>query len=76
MQVKEIDIDTGKIKKYGICNNKKVSNLIFRWSYHSDLLYNLKLNILIYSGVSGTNLAALPPWVRRKHSSKCCHIAI
>ena len=38
MQVKEIDINTGKIKGYGICK-KKVQNLIFRWSYHSDLLY-------------------------------------
>ena len=38
MQVKEIDINTGKIKRYGICK-KKVQNLIFRWSYHSDLLY-------------------------------------
>ena len=43
MQVKEIDINTGKIKGYGICK-KKVQNLIFRWSYHSDLLY-----ILYYS---------------------------
>ena len=40
MQVKEIDINTGKIKEYGICN-KKVQNHIFRWSYHSDLLYIL-----------------------------------
>ena len=38
MQVKDINIDTGKIKGYGICK-KKVQNLIFRWSYHSDLLY-------------------------------------
>ena len=38
MQVKEIDINIGKIKRYGICK-KKVQNLIFRWSYHSDLLY-------------------------------------
>ena len=39
MQVKEIDINTGKIKGYGICKKKKVQNLIFRWSYHSDLLW-------------------------------------
>ena len=38
MQVKDIDIDPGKIKGYGICK-KKVRNLICRWSYHSDLLY-------------------------------------
>ena len=38
MQVKDIDIDTGKIKGYKICK-KKVRNLIFRWFYHSDLLY-------------------------------------
>ena len=37
MQVKEIEIDTGKIKGYGIF--KKIQNLICRWSYHSDLLY-------------------------------------
>ena len=43
MQVKEIDINTGKIKGYGICQ-KKVQNLIFRWSYHSDLLYKLSLD--------------------------------
>ena len=42
MQVKEIDINTRKIKGYGICNKtKKVQNLMFRWSYHSDLLYSL-----------------------------------
>ena len=41
MQVKEVDIDTEKIKGYGICNKKK-QNLIFRWSYHSDLLYNVR----------------------------------
>ena len=38
MQVKEKDINTGKIKGYGICQ-KKLRNLILRWSYHSDLLY-------------------------------------
>ena len=41
MQVKEININTGKIKGYEICKKKKeVKNLIFRWSYHSDLLYS------------------------------------
>ena len=34
---KKIDIDTGKIKSFGICK-KKVRNLICWWSYHSDLL--------------------------------------
>ena len=38
MQVKEIYINTKKNQGYGICN-KKVQNLIVRWSYHSDLLY-------------------------------------
>ena len=38
MQVKETDIDTGKIKEYRIFK-KKVHNLIFSWSYHSGLLY-------------------------------------
>ena len=38
MQVKEIDIDTGK--NLGLWNlQKKIQNLIFRWTYHSDLLY-------------------------------------
>ena len=40
MQVKKIDINTGKIMGYGICK-KKLQNLIIRWSYHSDLLYNV-----------------------------------
>ena len=47
MQVKEIDINTGKIKGYGICK-KKVQKLIFRWSYHSDLLYILKNHFYLF----------------------------
>ena len=38
MEVKEIDINTEKIKGYEICT-KKIQHLIFWWSYHSDLLY-------------------------------------
>ena len=45
MQVKEIDINTGKNQE--IWNlQKKVQNLIFRWSYHSDLLYKSILDFM------------------------------
>ena len=51
MQVKKIDINTRKIKGYGICK-KKVQNLIFRWSYHSDLLYNLFVHFLFFRSLT------------------------
>ena len=41
------DINTGKIKEYGICK-KKVQNLIFRWSFHSDLLYIVNYVIVCF----------------------------
>ena len=47
MQVKEIDINTGKIKRYGICT-KKSTKSPFRWSYHSDLtLFYLRYPALL-----------------------------
>ena len=51
MQVKEINIGTGKFKGYRICN-KKSMNSHLRWSYQSDLVY-------IIEEVLGSNLYKL-----------------
>ena len=49
MQVKEIDIETWEIKGYDISKKKEVRNLVFRWFYHSDLLYLFLLYVFIKS---------------------------